>query len=250
MGYRQRLLRSVLAVLTTLTLVMLILPVTDTALASSVEPETVTGNPTCGDFTDGGTQLKIENPSDLTTKDSGKYTDGVLVVDLDIYQTSMGLAFDWSSNLDVDVVVAKGGPVGNVYRYGSAVTGDTGLHSPLNPHSGKWYGLSHISLCYSPSSETTVSKETSTSRALETSTMPAKESSTTSAIKSETTATTAPAEVLPTHLTTSTTVAEAAPAEELPFTGMSARLWILGVSLLGAGLAALALARDARTDEE
>lgn len=253
MGRQQTLLRAALAVFTTLTLSMILLPLGDSeALASYVDPQTVSGNPTCRDFTGGGTQFKIEDPSDLTGKDSGTYTDGVLVVDLDIYTTGMGLEFDWSSNLGVDVVVVKGGPKANVYRYDPAATADTGLHSPFNPNSGKWYGLSHISFCYFPNETTsTEAVNTTTTPTIATTAIRPGTSSSEAPATSVATTTTIAAEVLPTHLTTSTTVAEVSPAKELPFTGVpAARLWILGVSLLGSGLAALGLARGARSDEE
>jgi hypothetical protein len=255
MGQKVGLLRRVLAVFTTLTVLMLLLPIGGSvALGSSVEPETVVGNPICGDFTDGGTQFKIENPAD------GTYTDGVLTVDLEIYMTSEGEEFDWSCNFGVDVVVAKGGPGANVYRYDPIVTGDTGLHAPFNAESGEWYELSYISFCYFPDGDTTTTTEAlDTTTTMESSTTMV-ETTTTEVSTTEQTSTTIETEVLPTQvsttietevlptqLTTSTTLAEVVAAEELPFTGVPAlRLWVLGIALVGAGVTALGIARVER----
>lgn len=114
--------------------------------------------PTCDDVSEGDTEFKIETSTDLTDKDSGTYTDGRLIVDLEIYETEMGWAFDWSANLDVCAVLAKGGTGANFYRYVPATNGDTLLLSPVNLSSEGWYGLSHISFCYDaePTTTTTV----------------------------------------------------------------------------------------------
>jgi uncharacterized repeat protein (TIGR01451 family) len=54
--------------------------------------------------------------------------------------------FDYSANWPVNVVV-KGGPAaGNFYSPPSA-TG-TGLHPPVNPNNGQFYGISHITFCW------------------------------------------------------------------------------------------------------
>ncbi|HXV72260.1 MAG TPA: hypothetical protein VEB69_12790, partial [Acidimicrobiia bacterium] len=179
------------------------------------------------------------------------YTDGVLVVDIEIYETAMGPAFDWSSNLGVDVVVVKGGPAANVYRYTPAATGDTELHSPLNNNSDKWYGLSHISFCYLHTNQTTVTgaADTTTKTTLETTTVAVSPTEETPSQGPSTTG----AEVLPGQVTTSTTkpptTVEMSDLQQLPLTGLSAGWgWALGLSLLGAGIAGLALAREVRED--
>lgn len=60
--------------------------------------------------------------------------------------------FDWEAlNGRVFIIVVKGGPDAHKYDYGAnGETSDTGLHSPVNPNNGKYYGLSHISFCYEP----------------------------------------------------------------------------------------------------
>lgn len=248
MGSKRKVLRIMLAAFTTVTMVMLLLPFTlSPASASTVGPQTVTGNSTCGDFAENGSEIKIEGPSDLTSKDSGTYTDGTLVVELEIYETGMGPAFDWSSNLGVDVVVVKGGPAANVYRYTPAATGDTELHSPLNKNSGEWYGLSHVSFCYLQANETTADAAVDTT----TTTLAPRatsESPTTSPGPSTT-----GAEVLPTQVIASTTTsqpaAEVSNVQQLPFTGLPAGWGLaLGLSFLGAGITALALTRETQKD--
>ena len=113
---------------------------------------------------EGCTEFKIENSTDLTDKDSGTYTDGRLVVDLEVYETEMRWAFHWSSNIDVCDVLAEGGTGANPYRYVPADNGDTLLHSPVNLSSDGWYGLSNVSFCYrvEPTTTTTVEPATTT----------------------------------------------------------------------------------------
>lgn len=265
MSKTQRLLRLALATFTSIAVIaMLAMPFAGgTASAALIEPETVEGNPTCGDFTDGGIEFKIEKSAELSPGDSGQYTDGLLVVDLTIRNTEQGPVFDWVTNFGVDVVVAKGGPMANVYRYDPIETADSGLHAPLNDGSGKWYGLSHVSFCYLKGNATTTtttttlettsteSKVSSTTESPTTST-PAKTTSTEEAVQAISTTTSTTLLVLPTQITATTapTATSAAPtttttlAETLPFTGMSSpTLWVLAVSLLGAGVTALLIAR-------
>jgi hypothetical protein len=78
---------------------------------------------------------------------SGPYTDGTLSVTIDVYDTSSGQVFDFTSNIGVDAVFAKGGSGGRLYTYNEAMSG-TALHAPVNPNNGKYYDLSHISFCY------------------------------------------------------------------------------------------------------
>jgi hypothetical protein len=108
------------------------------ASATHVMPIQQPGNPSCPA---GMTTLKVEPVAD------GTFSDGTLTVTIDVRDTAAGQVFDWTSNIGVDVVIAKGGPNANVYTYVGESTGDTGLHAPVGP-SGKFAGLSHISFCY------------------------------------------------------------------------------------------------------
>jgi hypothetical protein len=261
MSKTQKLLRLALATFTTVAVVlMLAMPFTaGTASATVDNPETVEGNPTCGNFTAGGTEFKIEKSNSLGPTDSGQYTDGLLIVDLMIRQTDDGPVFDWTANFGVDVVVAKGGPKANVYRYSPIAIADTGLHAPMNTESGEWYGLSHISFCYFEKNATTTTTTT-----LETTSTESKTTSSTAAptttegkktTSTEALVTTTHAEVMPTQITATTAPATAPTtsspnttsttlAGTLPFTGVSTpTLWILAVSLLGAGVTAMLIAR-------
>jgi hypothetical protein len=115
------------------------------ASAEHVTPVQQPGNPSCPL---GTTTLKVEPVAD------GTFSDGTLTVTIDVRDTSAGQVFDWTSNIGVDVVIAKGGPNANVYTYVGESTGDTGLHAPVGP-SGKFAGLSHISFCYDVEAPTT-----------------------------------------------------------------------------------------------
>jgi hypothetical protein len=115
------------------------------ATATHVNPTLVPGNASCPA---GTTELKVEPVTD------GTFSDGTLTVVIDVRDTAGGQVFDWTSNIGVDAVIAKGGPNSNVYTYSPESTGDTGLHAPTNA-SGKFAGLSHISFCYDVEAPTT-----------------------------------------------------------------------------------------------
>jgi hypothetical protein len=67
-----------------------------------------------------------------------------LVINLDVNESAQRFAFGTDSY--VTSVAVKGGPGPHeVTEYPAPGTmGDTGLHAPLNPRSGKYYGLSHV----------------------------------------------------------------------------------------------------------
>ncbi len=120
------------------------------ANATHVNPMFVEGNPTCSDV-GGQYEFKINDPYDGTFT-GGNHPDGALEVMIDVRDTPQGPVFDWEAlNGTVFIIVVKGGPNANKYVYDAAgETSDTGLHSPLNPKNGRYYGLSHISFCYEP----------------------------------------------------------------------------------------------------
>jgi hypothetical protein len=125
-----------------------------------VEPVFVADNPTCSDLVPGTFELKVEPVSD------GTFSDGTLTVTVDVRDTNDGQVFDWTSNIGVDAVFAKGGPNGNLYLYDPEATSDTGLHAPAND-SGQWAGLSHISFCYDLNLDVSKTAETSLTRTWE-----------------------------------------------------------------------------------
>jgi hypothetical protein len=91
----------------------------------------------------------VNNPAcDGTKVDpvlSGTYALPDGFVTIDVRDTDAGPVFDYWTDSPFHTVgslVVKGGPTYDVYS-----TNDWagfGLHAPLNPHSGKWYGLSHL----------------------------------------------------------------------------------------------------------
>jgi LPXTG-motif cell wall-anchored protein len=195
----------------------------------------VEDNPTCGDLAPEGTtwtEFKVEPVVDGTTG------DGTLSVTIDVTDTDDGQVFSWTSNIGVDAVFVKGGPDGLLYVYDPESTGDTGLHAPVNPQNGKFFGLSHVSFCYDEDqgTTTTTEKETTTTTAKETTTTTEQGVTTTTAGRGETTTTAAGA-------TTPTTQA----VSGLPRTGSnSVPLLVLAAVLLGTGVALVAATRRFR----
>ena len=104
-----------------------------------VTPVVVAGNPTCSGLA-GESTTKFDPPQDgekagITIDVDGKYVD-------------------WSLDDEevdaVQVVIVKGGPNANVYTYGAGWFDDQGLHAPVNPNNGKYFGLSHVTFCFDP----------------------------------------------------------------------------------------------------
>lgn len=112
-----------------------------TAAAATVEPTLVEGNPTCQDVLPGSIEYKLD-----FAPDDGEYTDGTIKVTIGNWGDSV---VSWTSDLDVDAVIMKGGPAANVYVYpGDSDLGDDLLVTPTNPNNDEAYGISHISFCY------------------------------------------------------------------------------------------------------
>jgi hypothetical protein len=112
-------------------------------LATHVDPIFNDKNASCGELGDYDHEFKIE------PVESGDYSDpdSDFEVTITVHETADGQTFDFSANLGVDAVFAKGGDQGNLYVYDPAETEDTGLHAPDN-ESGKYANLSHISFCF------------------------------------------------------------------------------------------------------
>jgi LPXTG-motif cell wall-anchored protein len=176
-------------------------------------------NATCGDLAPEGAtwiELKVDPVED------GTFTDDTLTVTIDVTDTNDGPVFSWTSNIGVDAVFVKGGPGGLLYLYDPPAesTGDTGLHAPVNPANGKFYGLSHLSFCYDVDQPTTTSTTqaptTSTTQATTTSTTQAPTTSTTQAPTTSTTQ--APTTSTTQAPTTSTTQAPTTSTTQAPTT--------------------------------
>ncbi len=112
------------------------------AQAASVEPGFIAGNPSCADLNSQWTEVKYE-PVQTGTRD-----DGTLFVSITVDGPTR--SFGFTATPGVDAAIVKGGPNTLVYAYDPDSTGDTGLHAPVNPENGDYYGLSHISFCYGP----------------------------------------------------------------------------------------------------
>jgi hypothetical protein len=130
---------------------MLPVMVASPATATHVEPVEFPDNPTCSTLAPGTIELKVEPVAD------GTYSDGTLTVTIDVRDTADGQVFDFTSNLGLDAVFAKGSNTGNLYSYDPEETEDTGLHAPVNA-SGDFAGLSHISFCYDLEADIKVNK--------------------------------------------------------------------------------------------
>ena len=125
-------------------------------LVSEQPPLTVIpGNPTCADLGYGTVEYKVDPPK------SGTFPlDSINTVTV----TVNGLEFDWSSTLDIDAVIVKGGDNAAVYVYNPESNGDTGLTAPINPNTLVPYGLSHMSFCYDYEVKVTKTADTSLTR--------------------------------------------------------------------------------------
>jgi hypothetical protein len=100
-----------------------------------VQPVSVEGNPRCSDYDLEG--CKIDPPNGGTYECSG--------VDVSINPTQ-GSTLSWESEAAWELVIVKGGPAANLFRYVPAEISDTLLHAPIGP-SGGFYGLSHVNFC-------------------------------------------------------------------------------------------------------
>jgi hypothetical protein len=128
---------------------------TPTAQATHVAPQFIAGNPTCSALINnvpGSIELKVDQSQLNIGGAATQHSLGSATVTVLAYTTAQGQQFDWSiTGGTVYGVAAKGGPNANFYDYRpDGETSDTGLHAPVNPSNGKYYGLSHISFCFVP----------------------------------------------------------------------------------------------------
>jgi hypothetical protein len=129
---------------------------TSPASATTVTPIFVAGNPSC-------TSLGYAFGFKVDPPNAGTYSiDGINTVTV----TTDGVSFDWSSTLEMDAVISKGGPNANIYIYDppAEATSDTDLHSPINPNNGRPFGLSHIEFCFDYEVKVTKDAHTSFTR--------------------------------------------------------------------------------------
>ncbi len=80
-------------------------------------------------------------------------------ITITLVSTANGPTFNFTtSGATIDSIVVKGGPNYHWYSWTPGVESAEGLHSPLNPNNGKWYGLSH--LCIEGTKKTTTPPDT------------------------------------------------------------------------------------------
>jgi Domain of unknown function DUF11 len=117
------------------------------ASGDGVQPVLVLGNPSCADQMPGAFlfERKIEPVRDGTFQLSSGDLTGTLTVSVNEGAQTFGFAF--SGDFVALGVIVKGGPNANFYNYPGGNAADTGLHSPVNPNNGNFYGLSHITFC-------------------------------------------------------------------------------------------------------
>jgi LPXTG-motif cell wall-anchored protein len=231
----------------------------------STTPTSLVGeNATCSDLAPEGTtwtEFKVEPVKD------GTFSDGTLTVTIDVRDTDDGPVFDWTSNIGVDAVFVKGGPGGLLYVYDPEATGDTGLHAPVNPENGKFFGLSHVSFCYDedqgttttsttekptttsttekPTTTSTTEKPTTTSTTEKPTTTSTTEGPTTSSTEGPTTSSTEATSTTVLAPSTTTTTMGVSAVGELPKTGGGSQtlLIVAGIILLLGGGALLGSAK-------
>jgi hypothetical protein len=113
-------------------------------------------NPTCadvGNYLPSDDSLKFDPPvAGTKTSTDGYLTATVDSVYTDTYKGFTGQFFDWHSDRDVDVVIAKGADGGDSYAYDLTMVpgptrSDGHLHAPINA-SGSYANLSHMDFCY------------------------------------------------------------------------------------------------------
>lgn len=126
-----------------------------------VAPTFEAGNPSCASIgSEAEVSFKINAP------ETGTFTDPTTGIVFTITSPSTlpgegsGPSFDFSASGGVVLeMIVKGGPNANLYDYGTGVSSDTFLHAPVNHGNGRFYGLSHLEICYNPGSTTTTVTE-------------------------------------------------------------------------------------------
>ena len=91
--------------------------------------------------------VKIDYPVDGTYPVSINGQSGAITIDVD--EATNVFSFANSGDLPLwGTIVVKGGPAAMTFTYSPGVAAADGLHAPVNPSNGTYYGLSHA--CFYP----------------------------------------------------------------------------------------------------
>jgi len=121
-------------------------------------------NPDCEDALGPGYfQLKDDNPGAGNKTLADSYMSVALVYGtFPTADPHGGESYvNFTATKGVDAVIVKGGQPGNAFVYTPESKDDTLLHPPINPNNGKYFGISHVDVCYDIELE--VSKTATTS---------------------------------------------------------------------------------------
>jgi hypothetical protein len=99
--------------------------------ATAHNSEFIAGNPTCD-----GTKI-----DPVVAGTYALVGGGYIVITLGADNT---FSFDTEGSATVSSIVVKGGPNALMWTFDPPVESASGLHAPVNPNNGKWYGLSHL----------------------------------------------------------------------------------------------------------
>lgn len=158
--------RRVLAIVATLGLLMSAFPSMAAAVGDAgspsgdgIQPTALAGNRNCAPG-DGEFELRIQSPAD------GPFTHAAsgFTITLDVRSTAEGQVFDYiASGGTIFHIYVKAGPDTNLYDYGAAGSdgADTNLHGTVNPSNGRYYGLSHISICFNDTASPSLTTQAS-----------------------------------------------------------------------------------------
>jgi hypothetical protein len=119
-----------------------------------VQPIGVAGNPTCLNVmsaSDFSFEQKQDPPQDATIALSHDGLTGTLTISVN--EEAQTVDFSFTGDFVAAGVIVKAGSDADFYDYrpdGNA--SDTGLHGPVNPMNGKFFGLSHLSFCIAEAS--------------------------------------------------------------------------------------------------
>jgi hypothetical protein len=130
-------------------------PAGEPTTTHGVQPTFVSGNPAECRFSDAPEGFRINAPSSgtFTDPDNPDFSITLTIPSENPPEPRLheGPSFDFvASGGVVENILVKGGPNANDYDFGPGVASDTYLHSPVNPSNDKYFGLSHLDICYNP----------------------------------------------------------------------------------------------------